>query len=129
MPRRLLVGSSRVWLVVGLLGLGSAGVCQAQRAGGGGGRGRGAGGVSGAAAADTTRGFVINDPTTRSHCSSCHVRDSLGMMPRISYERKTPEGWEMTVRRMVALNNVKLNPADARTIVRYLSDNQGLAPA
>jgi quinohemoprotein amine dehydrogenase len=109
--------------------LGSAGVCQAQRAGGGGGRGRGAGGVSGAAAADTTRGFVINDPTTRSHCSSCHVRDSLGMMPRISYERKTPEGWEMTVRRMVALNNVKLNPADARTIVRYLSDNQGLAPA
>jgi quinohemoprotein amine dehydrogenase len=50
-------------------------------------------------------------------------------MQRISYERKTPEGWEMTVRRMVALNNVKLNPADARTIVRYLSDNQGLAPA
>ncbi len=35
----------------------------------------------------------------------------------------------MTVRRMVALNNVKLDPADARTIVRYLSDNQGLAPA
>ncbi len=129
MPRRLLVGSSRVWLVVGLLGLGGAGVSQAQRAGGGGGRGRGAGGVSGAAAADTTPGFVINDPTTRSRCSSCHVRDSLGMMPRISFERKTPEGWEMTVRRMVALNNVKLDPASARTIVRYLSDNQGLAPA
>ena len=35
----------------------------------------------------------------------------------------------MSVRRMVALNNVKLNPATARTIVRYLSDNQGLAPA
>jgi quinohemoprotein amine dehydrogenase len=129
MPRRLLVGSSRVWLVIGLLGLGGAGVSQAQRAGGGGGRGRGAGGVSGAAAADTTPGFVIRDATTRTHCSSCHVRDSVGMMQRISYERKTPEGWEMTVRRMVALNNVKLNPADARTIVRYLSDNQGLAPA
>ena len=51
------------------------------------------------------------------------------MLQRISYERKTPEGWEMTVRRMVALNNVKLDPASARTIVRYLSDNQGLAPA
>jgi quinohemoprotein amine dehydrogenase len=51
------------------------------------------------------------------------------MLQRISYERKTPEGWEMTVRRMVALNNVKLDPAAARAIVRYLSDNQGLAPA
>jgi quinohemoprotein amine dehydrogenase len=51
------------------------------------------------------------------------------MLQRISYERKTPEGWEMTVRRMVALNNVKLTPEAARAIVRYLSDNQGLAPA
>jgi quinohemoprotein amine dehydrogenase len=50
-------------------------------------------------------------------------------MQRISYERKTPEGWEMTVNRMMALNNVKLDPVTARTIVRYLSDHQGLAPA
>ena len=57
------------------------------------------------------------------------MRDSAGVMQRISYERKTPEGWEMSVRRMVALNNVELEPAAARTIVRYLSDNQGLAPA
>jgi len=127
MPRRVLASSWRVWIVAGLLAVGR--LAEAQRGGGGGGRGRGAGGTSAAAAADTTKGFVINDPTTRSHCSSCHVRDSLGMMPRISYERKTPEGWEMTVRRMVALNNVKLDPASARTIVRYLSDNQGLAPA
>src|SRR5436305_14387694 len=50
-------------------------------------------------------------------------------MQRLSYERKTPEGWEMSVRRMVSLNNVSLDPATARTIVRYLSDHQGLAPA
>src|SRR3982751_4844907 len=35
----------------------------------------------------------------------------------------------MSVRRMVSLNNVALDPATARTIVRYLSDQQGLAPA
>src|SRR5439155_22717903 len=37
--------------------------------------------------------------------------------------------WELSVRRMVSLNNVALDPATARTIVRYLSDQQGLAPA
>ncbi|MGH7617537.1 MAG: quinohemoprotein amine dehydrogenase subunit alpha [Gemmatimonadaceae bacterium] len=123
MPRRLFVFHSRVWLVVGLLALGSA--AHAQRGGGRGGRGGGASG----AGADTTRGFVITDATTRTNCQSCHRRDSLGMLQRISFERKTPEGWEMTVRRMVALNNVKLDPVAARQIVRYLSDNQGLAPA
>jgi len=50
-------------------------------------------------------------------------------MQRISYERKTPEGWEMSVRRMMSLNNVSIDPATARAVVRYLSDHQGLAPA
>jgi quinohemoprotein amine dehydrogenase len=126
MPRRLL-SQSRVWLVVGLVCWGGA--AHAQRGGGGGRGGRGAGQGSPAAAADTTTGFVVRDATTRTHCQSCHSRDTSGMLQRISYERKTPEGWEMTVRRMVALNNVKLDPASARAIVRYLSDNQGLAPA
>jgi quinohemoprotein amine dehydrogenase len=128
MPRRLLESSSRVWLVVGLLAWG--GVADAQRGGGGGGRGgRGAAQGGGGPPADTTTGFVIRDGATRTNCQSCHQRDTAGMLQRISYERKTPEGWEMTVRRMVALNNVKLDPASARAIVRYLSDNQGLAPA
>jgi quinohemoprotein amine dehydrogenase len=103
-------------------------MAHAQRAGGGGRGGRGGGPANGPGA-DTTRGFVINDPTTRTNCQSCHQRDTAGMLQRISYERKTPEGWEMTVRRMVALNSVKLTPEAARAIVRYLSDNQGLAPA
>ena len=127
MPRRLLASSSRVWLVVGLLAWG--GVANAQRGGGGGGRGGRGAAQGGGPAADTTTGFVIRDAATRTNCQSCHQRDTAGMLQRISYERKTPEGWEMTVRRMVALNNVKLDPASARAIVRYLSDNQGLAPA
>jgi quinohemoprotein amine dehydrogenase len=49
-------------------------------------------------------------------------------MSRISYVRKTPEGWETTIRRMVNQHRVALEPAAAREIVRYLSDHHGLAP-
>jgi quinohemoprotein amine dehydrogenase len=87
-------------------------------------------GAGGAAAADTTRGFAINDQRIIQQCARCHRRDSTtGMMQRVSYERKTPEGWEMSVRRMAQLNKVEMTPADARAIVRYLSNAQGLAPA
>ena len=92
--------------------------------------GRGAGGAgTPRVPADTTAGFVVRDQNVIAYCSGCHVRDTAGYLQRISFERKTPEGWEMSVRRMVALNKVKLEPAAARTIVRYLSDHQGLAPA
>jgi quinohemoprotein amine dehydrogenase len=128
MSRTVLAKASQGMLIISMLAA-AVHVAGAQRGGGGGaGRGGRAGGGP-QAAADTTTGFVINDPTTRQRCSSCHVRDSSGYMQRISYERKTPEGWEMTVRRMMALNNVKLDAASARSIVRYLSDHQGLAPA
>jgi quinohemoprotein amine dehydrogenase len=49
-------------------------------------------------------------------------------MTRISYRRTTPEGWEETIKRMVSLNDVTLEPADAREILRYLADRHGLAP-
>ncbi|HYW32696.1 MAG TPA: quinohemoprotein amine dehydrogenase subunit alpha [Gemmatimonas sp.] len=81
------------------------------------------------AARDTTTGFVIRDQTTIANCRRCHAMDSAGYMSRISYLRKTPEGWETSLRRMVSLNGVKVDTAAARKIVRYLSDNQGLAPA
>lgn len=49
-------------------------------------------------------------------------------MSRISFRRATPENWERTVKRMVTLNHARLDPADARNIVKYLADHQGLAP-
>ena len=49
-------------------------------------------------------------------------------MSRISFRRNTPEGWEGTIRRMVALNGVKITPATARDVVRYLSNHLGLEP-
>ena len=73
-------------------------------------------------------GFPIDDPTVIRYCSSCHTRDDSGRMSRLSYLRKTPEGWQASLRRMVALSDVDVDPASAREIVRYLSNQHGLAP-
>jgi quinohemoprotein amine dehydrogenase len=49
-------------------------------------------------------------------------------MTRISYRRATPENWERTIKRMVSLNHATLSAEDARAILKYLADRQGLAP-
>lgn len=77
---------------------------------------------------DTTPGFVIKEPLIVQRCSECHKVDSTGRMERLSYLRKSPEGWEISIRRMAALVGVGLTPTDARTIAKYLSNEQGLAP-
>jgi len=126
MPRSLPGTALRGFLGVAVV-VGAVRAAEAQR--GGGDTGRGSGGAGPAAARDTTKGFPIFDRTTIQACGECHLRDTAGVMQRLSFERKTPEGWEMSVRRMVSLNNVSLDPATARAVVRYLSDHQGLAPA
>jgi len=73
-------------------------------------------------------GIPVTSPLVRQKCGSCHRADDQGRMTRISYRRATPEGWEETIKRMVSLNDVKLEPADAREILRYLADRHGLAP-
>ena len=62
------------------------------------------------------------------NCGSCHLSDEAGIMGRISYLRKTPEGWQRSLLRMVSLQGVQLDPEVARRIVRYLSNEHGLAP-
>src|SRR5688500_13778885 len=79
--------------------------------------------VAPAQARDTTTGFEIRNDAIIRNCSSCHVKDSSGkFLSRLSYLRKTPEGWETSVRRMMTLQKVRVSEADARVIVRYLSD-------
>jgi quinohemoprotein amine dehydrogenase len=73
-------------------------------------------------------GFPVTDQLTISNCAGCHARDAKGNMTRISWIRTTPEGWEEAIKRMVRLHGVKLEPDDARKILRYLSDEHGLAP-
>ncbi len=78
--------------------------------------------------ASESEGIPVTDPLVIDSCDRCHGVDDDGLMTRISYMRKTPEGWQQSIRRMVTLNDVPLDPAVARDIVRYLSDNHGIAP-
>ena len=73
-------------------------------------------------------GIPITDQTVLKACGSCHRPDDKGQMSRISFQRKTPEGWETSIRRMAALNGLRIDPATARQVVKYLSNNLGLAP-
>jgi len=80
------------------------------------------------AGAPTETGIPITSQAVRSACASCHRPDDKGQLSRISFQRNTPEGWQDTIKRMVALNGLKLEPAAGREVIKYLSDNLGLAP-
>lgn len=84
--------------------------------------------TSGASAQSDEEGFPIEHETIRARCAACHLPDSEERMSRISFERKTPEGWQASLQRMISLNGVTVTPEEAREIVKYLSDHQGLAP-
>src|SRR3954471_16147976 len=73
-------------------------------------------------------GYPVQSDLVRAKCGSCHRSDDKKRMLRISYRRATPENWERTIKRMVTLNHVNLEAADARAILKYLADHQGLAP-
>jgi quinohemoprotein amine dehydrogenase len=73
-------------------------------------------------------GYPITNQTVVESCRRCHTVDDEGRMSRLSYLRKTPEGWQTSIRRMVALHGVNVTTPEAREIVRYLADRQGIAP-
>jgi quinohemoprotein amine dehydrogenase len=73
-------------------------------------------------------GIPIDDQLTIRKCGGCHSRDASGVMTRISYIRTTPEVWEQAIKRMIRLNGMAATPQEVRDIVRYLSNNNGLAP-
>lgn len=74
------------------------------------------------------QGLPVTNETTKRKCSACHHEDSKGRLTRISFRRTTPEGWEETIKRMISLNKLKIEPAEAREVLRYLADHHGLAP-
>jgi quinohemoprotein amine dehydrogenase len=73
-------------------------------------------------------GIPVTSDLVKRKCGACHRADEKGRMSRISYRRTTPEGWEQTIKRMITLNNLTFEPAEARDVLRYLSDRHGLAP-
>ena len=77
---------------------------------------------------DQTAGIPIDNETVVAACSVCHVTDDPQILSRISFRRTTPEGWQQTIKRMVSLNDMLIDPDEAREVVRYLSNNLGLAP-
>lgn len=96
-------------------------------------QGRGGGRAGGTAARtgpapESESGIPVTDALTIAKCASCHTKDDKGNLSRISWTRTTPEGWQEAIKRMVRLNGLTLQPADARLIVKYLSNNHGLAP-
>ena len=73
-------------------------------------------------------GIPISHQLTIDKCGGCHQRDANGMMRRLSYIRTSPEVWEQSIKRMIRLNGLVLKPEEAREILRYLCNNNGLAP-
>ncbi len=83
-------------------------------------------GPAGAAEADD--GIPVASALVEAACGACHATDARGRMSRISFQRKSAEGWQITILRMIRTGNIDLGPEDARAVVRYLADHHGLAP-
>src|SRR5688572_18333151 len=55
------------------------------------------------------RGIPVGDPLVHSHCVRCHALDEKSLMTRISYVRKSPEGWSESIKRMGRLHGLNLS--------------------
>lgn len=65
----------------------------------------------------------------KSKCMGCHIPEGNDAFSRISHQRKTPEGWLMSIARMQVMHGLQIGDDDRRTLVKYLADKQGLAPS
>ena len=82
----------------------------------------------GVARAQSEEGIPVKDPLVIAKCGSCHARDDRGNMQHISFARTTPEAWQDSLKRMILGYGVSVTSPEARSIVKYLSTNNGLAP-
>jgi len=73
-------------------------------------------------------GIPVTSQLVIAKCGACHTKDEKGNLLRISWERATPEGWEEAIKRMARLRGVKLTPDEARSVLKYLATDHGLAP-
>ena len=65
----------------------------------------------------------------KSKCMGCHIPEGNDSYSRISHQRKTPEGWLMSIARMQVMHGLQIGDDERRTLVKYLADKQGLAPS
>jgi quinohemoprotein amine dehydrogenase len=85
--------------------------------------------LNAAAYAQSEEGIPVTDPLVKAKCGVCHKGDDRGNMQRISWERATPEAWELVLQRMTLLNDVDLSAEEKAHVIQYLSTRHGLAPA
>jgi len=76
----------------------------------------------------TVNAAVSGDKVLEARCASCHPRTDGGGLSRIEEQRKTPEGWDMTVVRMMLVHGVKVSGEERAALVKHLSDSRGLTP-
>ncbi len=62
-------------------------------------------------------------------CVACHEQKADGGLARIADIRKTPEGWDMNIVRMMIVHGVEVNPEERAALVKHLADTRGLAPS
>lgn len=89
----------------------------------------GGGMMAGLATAATAAPDAATAALIENKCGSCHEQRPDGTRPRLSAVRKSPEGWELTLHRMQQWHEVAITAEQQRTLVKYLADTQGLAPA
>ena len=75
-------------------------------------------------AVDAQKGKEVID----TKCIACHVGSTQNGLSRISDQRKTPEGWFMTVKRMQREHGLVVTKDEETDVIKYLADNQGLTP-
>ena len=73
-------------------------------------------------AANTLDGKSIMD----TKCVACHTGNTGDGLSRISEQRKTAEGWYMTLSRMQQHNGLSLTKEEEQSVIKYLADTQGL---
>lgn len=60
-------------------------------------------------------------------CGACHAKNEKGEYSRIDASRRTPEGWEMNLVRMMRNYGVQLDDAEFVAVLRHLADTRGLS--
>ncbi|MGE5753745.1 MAG: quinohemoprotein amine dehydrogenase subunit alpha, partial [Deltaproteobacteria bacterium] len=89
---------------------------------------------SGGVVANGAPGILVTNDLILKKCTDCHkayggTKVGERIVSRISFLRKSPEGWEETLWRHKRIHGLSITKAEKETLILYLSDKQGLAPA
>lgn len=80
--------------------------------------------------AGDSKSAVQGEDLLRNRCMGCHIPEAQNplQLSRISHQRKTPEGWLMTITRMQLVHGAVITDEERQSLVKHLADTQGLAP-